>query len=131
MEVDLDVDGTKRRVRFTRSFAGSRARAVGTGLLGAAALCAAGCAGVDLERDGERVTLREPGQVAASCQKIGTVSARTLSRVVFRRSEEKIAAELATLARNEAGKLGGDTIAANSPVAEGKQSFDVFRCSVS
>jgi hypothetical protein len=113
-----------RTVRLARS----AARSAGAGMLGAAALAAASCVGVDLERAGERVALREPGEIAASCQKIGIVNTRVW---VGFRSDERVASELATLARNQAGEIGGDTIAASSPVSEGKQSFDVYRCSVS
>jgi hypothetical protein len=39
-----------------------------------------------------------------------------------------VAEELATLARNEGALLGGDTVAAESPVAEGRQTFGVYQC---
>jgi hypothetical protein len=101
-------------------------------LLSIAALASAGCVGVDLRKEGQQVEVREASQLSSACQKIGMVSARTLSRILFvRRSETKIASELATLARNQAGKLGGDTMVVSSPVVEGEQSFDVYRCTVS
>jgi hypothetical protein len=103
------------------------------GFLLAAALAGTACSWVSLNGEGERVKLLEPNQLTGSCQKIGSASARTLSRIVFvARSEQKISDELAILARNEAGRLGGDTVVVvpSSLSVEGEQSFDVYRCSI-
>jgi hypothetical protein len=101
------------------------------GFLLAAALAGTACSWVSLNGEGERVKLLEPNQLTGSCQKIGSASARTLSRIVFvARSEQKISDELAILARNEAGRLGGDTVVPSSLSVEGEQSFDVYRCSI-
>lgn len=45
------------------------------------------------------------------------------------RNADKVATELATLARNEAVNFGGDTVVPISQVADGRQSFDVYKCS--
>ena len=46
----------------------------------------------------------------------------------FERKPPKVADELATLARNEGALLDGDTVVAESTVADGRQVFGVFRC---
>jgi hypothetical protein len=97
----------------------------------AAALLGTACSWVSLREEGERVKLLQPDQLTGSCQKIGSASARTLSRILFvARGEQKISDELAILARNEAGRLGGDTVVPSSLSVEGEQSFDVYRCSI-
>jgi len=40
----------------------------------------------------------------------------------------KVANELATLARNESGRLGGDTVVAESIISEGSQLFGMHDC---
>jgi hypothetical protein len=97
----------------------------------AAALALTSCTWVNLEKQGQKVELREASQIAKSCLKIAKVNARVRDTILLlRRSEQKISGELATLARNEAGELGGDTISAIAPPEDGRQSFDVYRCSL-
>jgi hypothetical protein len=44
------------------------------------------------------------------------------------RGSEKVQDELITLARNEAGTLGGNTIVPDGTIEEGRQRFVVYRC---
>jgi hypothetical protein len=99
-----------------------------------AALCALGllasCSFVSIDAQGERVELREASAIGSGCTKIATVSARTFRGFpLFRRSQETLARELGIEARNEAGTLGADTVSATSPVTDGRQTFDAYRCS--
>lgn len=86
------------------------------------------CTWVDVEEEGQGVTLVGPEHVTA-CEKLGTTTAETLEKVVgVRRSEEKLAAELATIARNSAGKMGGNTIVAQGPVEGNRRVFAIYNC---
>ena len=44
------------------------------------------------------------------------------------RNDEKVATELATLARNEATTFAGDTVVPITAVENGHQSFNVYKC---
>jgi len=44
------------------------------------------------------------------------------------RNDEKVATELATLARNEATTFSGDTVVPITAVENGHQSFNVYKC---
>ena len=48
--------------------------------------------------------------------------------MVFNRDPEKVASELADLARNEAALMRGDTIVPASEIIDGRRSFDVYQC---
>jgi hypothetical protein len=88
-----------------------------------------GCTWVALtpDADGVRVTASD---ALDACTQVGTTKARTKVRVgFFARSEKKVAEELATLARNDAPELGGNTVVAEGPVsADGVQRFAIYDC---
>lgn len=69
------------------------------------------------------------GSGVTNCERKGEVESDLKSRVGgFERNATKVAGELETLARNEAAKMGGDTVVAESTVRDGKQTFGVYRC---
>jgi hypothetical protein len=45
-----------------------------------------------------------------------------------RRGYTTVAEELATLARNSAAQLGGDTVVPTSEIVDGTQTFAVYNC---
>lgn len=111
-----------------RSQAHDRRRVRGLALPLSLLLGLAGCAHVELSSGGEAVDIVQP-EIVAACQKVGTASASTKPRIwMFARSDETIRDELTTLARNEAAKLGGNALVPTSPIEEGRQSYDVYRC---
>ena len=63
-----------------------------------------------------------------NCRKVGIVSAHTKDQVVINRSDSKVREELLVLARNEAAKLGGDSIVAMGPPRAGEQDFTAYKC---
>jgi Domain of unknown function (DUF4156) len=77
---------------------------------------------------GETVRVVQSQRAVESCKRIGKVNAKVVSRVVIERDEEKVAVELANLARNEAGMLGGDTIVPISEIYDGRRAFAVYQC---
>jgi hypothetical protein len=46
----------------------------------------------------------------------------------FQRNADKVATELATLARNEAVNFSGDTVVPISTIDNGHQTFNVYKC---
>lgn len=77
---------------------------------------------------GEGVRLLQSANTLESCKKLGNVNSKVVSRIVFDRDTEKVASELADLARNEAGLMGGDTIVPISSIVDGRRSFAVYQC---
>lgn len=86
------------------------------------------CTWVRVTSQGEGVRLVQSARAVESCKKIGKVNTKVVSEVVFNRDAEKVAGELADLARNEAATLGGDTIVPTSEIIDGRRSFDVYQC---
>ena len=84
------------------------------------------CTWVRVTSQGEGVRLVQSARAVESCKKIGKVNTKVVSEVVFNRDAEKVAGELADLARNEAATLGGDTIVPTSEIIDGRRSFDVY-----
>lgn len=86
------------------------------------------CTWVKPTEGGEKVVV-STGQGITSCQRKGAVESALKSRVAgVERNATKVAGELETLARNEAARMGGDTIVAESTIRDGKQTFGVYRC---
>ncbi len=88
-----------------------------------------GCTWVALAPDAGDVHVGTSDTIAG-CTRVGTTKTRTKLKVgFFARGDEKVAKELATLARNDAPELGGNTVVADGPVdANGTQRFSVYDC---
>ncbi|MFT7386859.1 MAG: hypothetical protein ACI8VC_000094 [Candidatus Endobugula sp.] len=88
------------------------------------------CTWVELKPEGRSVTLKYNKDLHQDCERLGTVNAKTRASVVLgsQREGKKIAAELTTLARNEATRLDANTVVANTPVENGEQSYIAYRC---
>jgi len=86
------------------------------------------CTWVRVTSQGEGVRLVQSARAVESCKKIGKVNTKVVSEVVFNRDAEKVAGELADLARNEAATLRGDTIVPTSEIIDGRRSYDVYQC---
>jgi hypothetical protein len=88
-----------------------------------------GCAWVSLTSGGEKVRVLERSQ-AADCQRLGHTTSQTTDRaLIFARLDRTVNEELRSLARNEAAHMGGDAVVPVDMAKEGRQSFDVYRCS--
>lgn len=86
------------------------------------------CTWVKPTEGGEKVVVAQ-AQGINNCERKGAVESALKSRVAgVDRNATKVAGELETLARNEAARMGGDTIVAESTVWDGKQTFGVYRC---
>jgi hypothetical protein len=93
-----------------------------------AIMTTAGCTWVKPESGAEQVRVLSAEQVSG-CQRLGQTTTSVRDRVGgVQRKPGKVADELATLARNSAFEMGGDTIVADSPVRDGQQRFIIYRC---
>jgi hypothetical protein len=94
------------------------------------AASAPGCAWVTLMPEAEEVRVVRSADEVSGCEKVGLVTAQTRARVGFiARSSEKVAEELATLARNNAADMDADTLLAEGPPSvDGRQRFAAYRC---
>ena len=87
-----------------------------------------GCTWVKPTATGEMVKTATFEQVKM-CQNLAKVTVTVLDKVAFiPRSEEQVAGELETMAKNSAAELNGDTVVAVSKVIDGEQAFNVYRC---
>ncbi len=85
------------------------------------------CTWIKLTEGGTNVSQASEADVV-NCQKVGIVSAHTRDQVVVNRSDSKVREELLVLARNEAARLGGDSIVPMGPQREGEQDFTAYKC---
>ncbi len=91
-------------------------------------LLLASCATVDLTPEGEKIRILAPDEVS-SCRELGKTNTSVTAKALgIPRPPETIKKELESIARNSASSMGGDTIVPLTIVAEGKQSFVVYKC---
>jgi hypothetical protein len=89
---------------------------------------AGGCALVTLTEGGAGVRVGTAAEVAA-CTGLGRTTASVLYEVGFiPRHPDAVQENVNVTARNSAAGMGGDTIVPVAPLAEGKQTFEVYRC---
>lgn len=89
---------------------------------------AGACTWVKPTPEGESVRVA-PATDVVNCARKGKVTVSLRNRVAgVERKPTKVANELATLARNEGALLGGDTVVAESPASDGRQTFGVYQC---
>lgn len=88
----------------------------------------AACAFVALKPQAQKVRILAPQEVR-SCRHLGKVTASTAATVGFiARDRDSVTEEVQNLARNHAAGMNGDSVVAASPLLEGEQSFEVYRC---
>ena len=64
-----------------------------------------------------------------NCEKLRNVNVKVKASVgPIDRNADKVATELANLARNEAASFGGDTVVPTSEIENGSQTFAVYKC---
>ncbi len=86
------------------------------------------CTWVKPTEGGDTVVVAQ-AQGINNCERKGAVDSVLKSQVAgVQRNATKVAGELETLARNEAARMGGDTIVAESKIQDGAQTFGVYRC---
>lgn len=89
---------------------------------------AVACTWVKPTAEGESVRVAGAAEVA-NCERKGKVTVSVKNRVAaVERKPTKVESELATLARNEAPAMGGDTVVAESAVSDGRQVYGIYDC---
>ena len=87
-----------------------------------------GCQWVKPTEQGKNVSLVKEAHVE-SCKKLGSTESNVADNVgIIRRGDKKIAKELIVLAKNQAAKMGGDTIVALNAAENGSQKFGIYTC---
>jgi hypothetical protein len=91
-------------------------------------MIAGGCSFMDLTKEGEDVRVATADAVSA-CTGLGRTTASVVHEVAsIPRHPDAVKENIEVTARNSAGSMGGDTIVPVSAIAEGKQTFEVYRC---
>lgn len=86
------------------------------------------CATIDLTPEGTKVRVLAPDEVS-SCRELGKTNTSVTAKALgIPRPPETIKKELESIARNSASSMGGDTIVPLTVIADGKQSFVVYKC---
>jgi len=86
------------------------------------------CTWVKVSDQGSTVAVANAANVRG-CANISEISVSVPNKVgMIKRDANKVATELATMARNEAASDGGDTVVPSSVVENGRQSFKVYKC---
>lgn len=97
-------------------------------MLFAIASLSSACTWVKVSEAGNDVAVSNQANVAG-CDKMRTVSVKVADNLgPVNRGAEKVATELATMARNEAVKFNGDTVVPISAISDGSQDFAVYKC---
>lgn len=77
---------------------------------------------------GEKVLVVKAEHVA-SCKKLGkTIVQAKKSFIGINVPESQLKKELISIARNDAAKMGGDTIIPASEIKDGAQTFNIYLC---
>lgn len=88
----------------------------------------AGCAWVEPIEGSEQVALVKAANVTG-CQKLGHTTSYVKNEVAgLTRNQDTVTQELVTLGKNQAAKMGGDTLVQVDPLKDGKVGFDIYRC---
>lgn len=95
---------------------------------GAIALSLSACSWVQVTTGGQAVRLVQTKNDVSGCKELGSTSASVMSKFFIERDQDKVARELADLARNSAAEMGGDTIVPTSAIDDGKRSFGIYKC---
>ena len=96
--------------------------------LATGSLLVTGCATVKLTENGEKVRVLDPDEVS-TCKKIGQTNTSVTAKALgVSRPIETVTKELASIGRNSAARIGGDTIVPLTVIEDGKQSFIVYKC---
>ncbi len=86
------------------------------------------CSWVQVTTSGQAVRLVQTKNDVSSCKELGSTTASVMSKFFITRNHDKVARELADLARNTAAEMKGDTIVPISLIDDGKRTFGVYQC---
>lgn len=92
------------------------------------ALSLSACSWVQVTTGGQAVRLVQSKNDVSGCKELGTTTTAVMSKFFIERDQDKVARELADLARNTAAEMGGDTIVPISAINDGKRTFGIYKC---
>lgn len=97
-----------------------------TALLGASL---SACSWVQVSEEGKDVSVVKSYNVEG-CKKLGqtVTQVRHTSLPGVERDKEKMIKELTVLAKNQAAKMGGDSIVSKDDFNKGAMTFDIYKC---
>jgi hypothetical protein len=102
-------------------------RLIASSLL-ATSLLVAGCTWVEPDEAGKQVQVAY-GKNLGACTAKGDITVSVKHKVgLYRRNDLKVRDELESLARNEAARIGADTIQALDEPLMGEQRFGAYDC---
>ncbi|WP_321276384.1 DUF4156 domain-containing protein [Thiomicrorhabdus indica] len=91
-------------------------------------MISSGCTWIKEVPESNTVRLMTIGDIQ-SCEKLGEIKTSVLDKVGFiERDKETVVENLVMLAKNEAVKLGGDTIVPASNLKDGEMRFWLYQC---
>ena len=91
-------------------------------------LVVGGCTWVKKTPQADNVRVAPIDRVA-DCTSLGSVTTSTVDNIsIVNRNTSKVAKELETLAQNEAGGAGADTIVATTAIIDGRRTFALYKC---
>jgi Domain of unknown function (DUF4156) len=87
------------------------------------------CTWVKVSEQASNVAIANAANVRG-CKYMSEINVSVPNKVGFiKRDSDKVTTELATMARNEAAQDGADTVVPTSEIENGRQSFNVYKCS--
>lgn len=94
----------------------------------AVGMLVAACTIIEPLKGSEAIQLVNDDQTD-DCELIARANIQVLDKVLFvNRSEQAMSANLDVLAKNEAVKLGGNTIVATGEITDGQRIYHIYRC---
>lgn len=91
----------------------------------------AGCSWVKPLPESSTVSVVASAEQLINCKKVGQVTTRVADKVgFFERDSEAVIANLYDLAKNEAVRMGANTLMPLSGVQDGSMRFALFQCPV-
>lgn len=93
------------------------------------ALFLTGCTWVKPSDEAKGVTLVKEMNTQG-CKKLGQTQVQVRNTLIggLERDQEKVQEELTTLAKNQAAKMGGDSIVSQENLKDGTLGFDIYKC---
>ncbi|MGD8175155.1 DUF4156 domain-containing protein [Marinimicrobium sp. ARAG 43.8] len=89
---------------------------------------ASACTWVKVSDEAEEVVVGKEGNVRG-CEKLSDTNVSVANSIgPVHRNSEKVATELLNMGKNEATRLGGDTIVPKTKPDDGRQTFSIYRC---
>jgi hypothetical protein len=98
--------------------------------IAAIAIILGGCAFVSLDSAARRVSIipTEKSSLLSQCKFLGNTTVSLWGKADTFQSNDTVEKQLNTLARNEAAKIGGDAVIANSDINGNKRDYKVYDC---